>query len=132
VDATAVGTESVKVLRSKLDAPAGHQEGARHPGRGQAQNALAGFEGVFQQKRVGPGRNGCLLRLSSRSSRSFLGHVAVSRAEDQRRPRARNQTAGAPMHGASPSARLPSLRGVLIAPRWRASKEKVAAALKLA
>src|SRR5262249_475672 len=36
VDAAAVGAEVIDVLRRQLQPPAGHQEGARHPGGGEA------------------------------------------------------------------------------------------------
>ena len=44
VDPPALRAEGVVVLRPKFDALAGHEERARHPGRGEAQDALGGLE----------------------------------------------------------------------------------------
>jgi hypothetical protein len=49
VDAAPLSAEGVVVVGVELDAPAGHAEGARHPGRRQAKDAFALFQGTFGQ-----------------------------------------------------------------------------------
>ena len=71
VDAAAVGPERVEVLRGQLEPAARHQERARHPGRGEPQDALAGFE-----RRAGPQR--CSDRSSFALSLAWIsGHSST-------------------------------------------------------
>jgi len=73
VDAAAVGAERIDVLRRQLDAPAGHQEGARHPGGGQPQQSFAGLEGRANDGGSAAVRSGALFRLAWGGC--FLGHA---------------------------------------------------------
>ena len=50
---TAMSAERVQVARVQFQAPAGHQEGARHPAGRQAHNAVACGEGLLDQRDVG-------------------------------------------------------------------------------
>ena len=48
VDPPSVGSECVKIIGMKFDAAARMQEAARHPSRGQAEQAFAGIESLLQ------------------------------------------------------------------------------------
>ena len=72
VDAAALGAERVEILRSQLDAPAGHEEGTRHPGGRQPQNPFACLDGPLDGVGDGWVRNGWPGRLLG--GPSFLRH----------------------------------------------------------
>ena len=44
VDTSAMRPQRIKIFASQLQPAAGHQEGPRHPGRGQPQDPLTGIE----------------------------------------------------------------------------------------
>ena len=106
-----MGAVGVDVFRRQLDAPARHQERARHPGRRQPQQTLARFERFADQRRMGGVSFARLFRLG-------WGAFSWPCSQDSQGKRARRwesrsgkQTAGA------------RIRGVIVAGRTGSGKE---------
>ena len=75
VDAAAMSAEDVEIARIEFQAPAGHQERARHPAGREAHDAFSGGQGLADES-----RGGCEFDHGTRMKTGVLklrGHVGL-------------------------------------------------------